>query len=87
MDGITDSLDQLKLGTESDGRLKLRSWLGKFLKFVITDERIIVGLFVCTDKDGNVILENSWEYTETIDGKFCLFCLINCLEYTMQLTC
>lgn len=75
MDGISDCLDKLKLVTESDGRAKLRSWLGKFLKFVITDERIIVGIFVCTDKDANVILENSWEYTETIQGKSFYFSL------------
>lgn len=52
----------------SDALAKLRSWLGKILKIVITDKRIIVGGFVCTDRDGNVILENSWEYGQAIGG-------------------
>lgn len=47
-------------------RARLRSWLNEVFKIVITDERIIVGYFVCTDRDGNVILENSYEYTQTI---------------------
>lgn len=53
-----------------DPRAKLRSWLGQVFKIVITDGRVIVGRFVCTDRDGNVILENSWEYAKLNAGKF-----------------
>lgn len=52
-----------------DARDKLRAWLGKTLKIVITDGRVIVGSFVCTDRVGNVILENSSEYSDTIEGR------------------
>lgn len=63
------SLDRIKIS--DDPRSKLRSWLGKILKVVVADERVIVGCFACTDREGNTILENSWEYyTQSINGKF-----------------
>lgn len=65
---LCNRLDSVKIS--DDPRAKLRSWLGKILKVVITDERIIVGCFVCTDRDANVILENSWEYTKVMEGKY-----------------
>lgn len=66
-DGLSAGVDKIKI--TDDPRSKLRSWLGRILKIVITDGRVIVGRFVCTDRDGNVILENAWEYTQAIDGK------------------
>lgn len=55
-------IDQLKVTDYSDdSKSKLKSWLGKILRIVITDEREVVGSFVCTDRDGNVILENTTE--------------------------
>lgn len=52
---------------------RLRSWLGRTLKILITDGRCLVGRFVCTDRDGNTILENTWEYTKPFDdGKLAL---------------
>lgn len=44
-------------------RKKLTSWIGEIFEVAITDRRVIVGRFVCTDNDSNLILENSWEYT------------------------
>lgn len=64
----TETNENVQLKASYDPRAELRSWLGKILKIVITDERIIVGCFVCTDRDGNVILENSWEYAQAIGG-------------------
>ena len=61
------NLTQLDRNT-GDGRAKLRSWLGKVFKVVITDGRQIVGVFVCTDRDANIILENSMEYGKPIGG-------------------
>ena len=45
-----------------EARAKLRSWLSRGLKITIRDRRVIFGYFVCTDRDANTILENSWEY-------------------------
>lgn len=64
--GLCDQLGTVNIS--DDPREKLRSWLGKILKIVITDERVIVGCFVCTDREANVILENSWEYTKVMEG-------------------
>lgn len=67
-DGLSSSVAKMRIS--DDPRAKLKSWLGKILKIVITDGRVIVGCFVCTDRDGNVILENSWEYSQSaFDGK------------------
>lgn len=38
------------------GRAKLRSWLNKVFRIVMTDGRTLVGDFLCTDGDANVIL-------------------------------
>lgn len=54
--------------TDEQARAKLRSWLGKVVKVVITDERVMVGCFLCTDPDGNIILENTWEYSQFVDN-------------------
>lgn len=62
-------LGKLHLGSP-DPRELLKSWLGKTLKIVITDGRIIVGTFVCTDREGNIILECAWDYTKTIESEY-----------------
>lgn len=46
----------------SDGRLKLRSWLNKQMRIEMSDGRILLGIFLCTDRDGNVILGSCTEY-------------------------
>ena len=38
------------------GRQLLRNFLNKNMKIKLTDGRILVGIFLCTDKDANVIL-------------------------------
>ena len=60
-------LEILKLN--DDPREKLRNLLNKRLRVVITDGRVVVGGFVCTDKDANIILESSFEYMSEEDGK------------------
>lgn len=65
---LNKEINNLRLNqSESDPRKKLTSLLGKILKIKITDQRVIVGCFVCTDRDANVILENSCEYSATFD--------------------
>lgn len=82
-DEINESLMKLKLS--EDPRERLRFFLGKVLRVVITDGRIIVGVFVCTDRDCNIILENSWEYTSEREGKF-YFILFFITRFFIRLT-
>ncbi|XP_066252928.1 N-alpha-acetyltransferase 38, NatC auxiliary subunit [Euwallacea similis] len=46
----------------SPGATKLRSWLNKTLKVLMTDGRTLIGVFLCTDRDANVILGSCSEY-------------------------
>ncbi|XP_050308093.1 N-alpha-acetyltransferase 38, NatC auxiliary subunit isoform X2 [Anthonomus grandis grandis] len=46
----------------SAGALKLRSWLNKTLKIKMTDGRTLMGVFLCTDRDANVILGSCSEF-------------------------
>ncbi|KAL1376259.1 hypothetical protein pipiens_016999 [Culex pipiens pipiens] len=45
-------------------RKKLRSWLNNTFRVKMSDGRILIGMFVCTDADANVILGLTSEYTE-----------------------
>ncbi|XP_059479126.1 N-alpha-acetyltransferase 38, NatC auxiliary subunit [Neocloeon triangulifer] len=47
---------------DTPGREKLRSWLNRTLKIEMTDGRVLIGSFLCTDRDANVILGNCREY-------------------------
>lgn len=49
---------------ESPGRQKLRSWLNKTFRIKLSDGRILIGYFLCTDKDANIILGMSSEYRD-----------------------
>lgn len=42
----------------------LRSWLYRAFRIVMTDGRILIGVFLCTDSDANVILGMCTEFTE-----------------------
>lgn len=46
----------------SPGIVKLRSWLNKSLRIDMSDGRVLVGIFLCTDRDANVILGSCTEY-------------------------
>lgn len=46
----------------SAGAVKLRSWLNKSLRIEMSDGRILIGVFLCTDRDANVILGSCSEY-------------------------
>ncbi|KAM7349659.1 LSMD1 domain-containing protein Sbat [Cochliomyia hominivorax] len=48
----------------SAGRRNLRRWLGKPFRVVITDGRVLVGFFNCTDKDANIVLSMCVEFLE-----------------------
>jgi len=38
------------------------SWLNQQMKVNLIDGRILVGTFVCTDKDAHIILSTCYEY-------------------------
>ena len=47
---------RFELNMEDPSRSLLRNLLNKNLKIELSDGRILVGMFLCTDKDANVIL-------------------------------
>ncbi|KAK9505408.1 hypothetical protein O3M35_009473 [Rhynocoris fuscipes] len=52
---------------QNSGKEKLHSWLNKSLKILLTDGRILVGNFLCTDRDANIILGACLEYMNEED--------------------
>lgn len=46
------------------GRAKLQLWLYRSMRIVMTDGRILIGIFLCTDSDANVILGVCSELTQ-----------------------
>lgn len=49
----------------------LEKWLNKNFRIKLSDNRIIVGVFLCTDCHQNIILGSSLEF---LNGKFvCMF--------------
>lgn len=47
---------------EETGKDKLLKWINKQMKIEMTDGRVLIGIFLCTDRDGNVILGSCSEY-------------------------
>ncbi|XP_003747243.2 N-alpha-acetyltransferase 38, NatC auxiliary subunit isoform X2 [Galendromus occidentalis] len=46
----------------SEAHAKLSTWLNKSLKVTISDGRILIGVFLCVDRDINLIIGNCNEY-------------------------
>ena len=46
----------------------MESWLNKSMKIQMTDGRTLVGIFLCTDKDKNVILGSCQEFLTSPEG-------------------
>jgi len=58
------------MSVEDDSRpgvTLLRSWVNKSMKVEMSDGRVIVGIFLCTDRSGNVIIGSCNEYTSDPD--------------------
>ncbi|CAH2012839.1 unnamed protein product [Acanthoscelides obtectus] len=54
----------------SPGAVKLRTWLNKSFRIEMTDGRVLIGVFLCTDRDANIILGSCSEYLpHSINGK------------------
>ncbi|XP_055608816.1 N-alpha-acetyltransferase 38, NatC auxiliary subunit [Uranotaenia lowii] len=59
------NIQQVEVAQETNpSRKKLKSWLNNTFRVKMTDGRILIGLFVCTDSDANVILTLTSEFTE-----------------------
>nr|ACO13686.1 LSM domain-containing protein 1 [Esox lucius] len=54
--------------SSSRGRQKLESLLNKNMRIRMTDGRTLVGLFLCTDRDCNVILGSAQEFLKSSDS-------------------
>ena len=48
----------------------LDKWLNKSMKIEITDGRVLIGTFVCTDMQSNVILASCQEFIDSNHSKF-----------------
>uniref|UniRef100_A0A914X209 Sm domain-containing protein n=1 Tax=Plectus sambesii TaxID=2011161 RepID=A0A914X209_9BILA len=51
------------------GQLRLKMWLNKPMKVALSDGRTVVGTFLCTDCEPNIILGNTREFWLNADGK------------------
>ncbi|XP_028157879.1 N-alpha-acetyltransferase 38-B, NatC auxiliary subunit [Ostrinia furnacalis] len=52
-----------------DGKTKLRKWLNMNFRIEMTDGRVLIGVFLCTDRDANVILGACSEYLKGNEGE------------------
>ncbi|XP_048771921.1 N-alpha-acetyltransferase 38, NatC auxiliary subunit-like [Ostrea edulis] len=52
-----------------EGKKKLSSWLNKSMKVRMTDGRTLIGIFLCTDRERNVILGSCEEYLRPPESK------------------
>ncbi|KAH8240665.1 hypothetical protein KR026_003062 [Drosophila bipectinata] len=58
----TNAPHQMNDASLTPGRKKLQKWLGRVLRIVITDGRVLIGFFNCTDRDANIVLSMCAEY-------------------------
>ncbi|XP_072174994.1 N-alpha-acetyltransferase 38, NatC auxiliary subunit-like [Diadema setosum] len=49
-------------------RKRMEAWLNQPMRIRMTDGRTLVGTFLCTDKDKNVILGSCEEYVNPLDS-------------------
>ncbi|XP_028038368.1 N-alpha-acetyltransferase 38, NatC auxiliary subunit [Bombyx mandarina] len=54
---------------EEEGKAKLRKWLNMKFRIEMTDGRVLIGVFLCTDRDANVILGACSEYLKNNEGE------------------
>ncbi|XP_054711427.1 N-alpha-acetyltransferase 38, NatC auxiliary subunit-like [Uloborus diversus] len=54
---------------KSPSRQKLESWLNRNMRIEMTDGRTLVGIFLCTDRERNIILGSCAEYLQLSEGE------------------
>lgn len=57
--------EQPDVSSSSKARQKLEGLLNKNMRIRMTDGRTLVGLFLCTDRDCNVILGSAQEFLKS----------------------
>lgn len=57
--------EQSEVSSSSQARQKLEGLLNKNMRIRMTDGRTLVGLFLCTDRDCNVILGSAQEFLKS----------------------
>lgn len=62
-DGNMDNIEK------SEKRKLLESWLNKIMKIKISDGRTLIGSFLCTDQDRNIILGSCQEFVGSLEEK------------------
>ncbi|XP_050344587.1 N-alpha-acetyltransferase 38, NatC auxiliary subunit [Nymphalis io] len=68
-DSTVKPVEDSKAIIELDGKTKLRKWLNMNFRIEMTDGRILIGVFLCTDRDANIILGACSEYLKGVDGE------------------
>lgn len=58
-------VSQVETSAYSLARCKLENLLNKSMRIRMTDGRTLVGLFLCTDRDCNVILGSAQEFLKS----------------------
>jgi len=69
---------------KSKGRLKLESWLNACMKIEMTDGRTLIGQFLCTDRDCNIILGSCYEYAPYSGSENSTFNYSTTLQYLLH---
>jgi small nuclear ribonucleoprotein (snRNP)-like protein len=66
IESIIKSTKRLAVSDEIDtpSKLVLRQYLNRNMKVKITDGRVLVGIFLCTDKQSNIILGSCQEFVD-----------------------
>ena len=59
---MMESTDNIDDSSAVTAREKLNAYLGSQMKVTVSDGRVLIGEFMCTDKDRNLILGNCDEY-------------------------
>lgn len=72
-DALTQERNEIEKAVKNNeitpGRAKLQLWLYRSMRIVMTDGRILIGIFLCTDSDANVILGVCSEFTKNGDDE------------------
>jgi small nuclear ribonucleoprotein (snRNP)-like protein len=62
---------------EETRRAFLKKYLNKTMRVKITDGRILIGTYLCTDKDANIVLGACKEYQNSDSTSLSFFILIS----------
>lgn len=55
---FTNAPEQAEEHDLSNGRQKLKKWLGRIVRVTLKNKLVLVGIFSCTDHDQNLIIAN-----------------------------